>query len=246
MELLNKKLSADKQAALDAILNKIPISDYVSLDLPSGGRFYDLKEIPQIRPLGWEDEKALVTRANDDNAISILLNSTLKGITAEQLIPMDRTYVLFKLREITVGSEYEIKITCPQCNKLGEVRIDTADFAINALPEDVQNPREIELPVSKLKMKVRFQKGTEEIYFRNPGVAIDNIYRLVEEIDGQTDTSIIAAVIKKLPSPDLQFMRRAMSMEEFGLDTKFMYQCGECKKESLLEAPIGSDFFLKT
>lgn len=246
MELLNQKLSTEKQAALDAILAKIPISDYVGLDLPSRGLYYNSTQPIEIRPLGWEDEKALLSRADDGNAVDNLINSALRGITCAELIPMDRGYILFKLREITIGPKYEFKLSCPTCNKLGEVKIDTSEFRINYLPEDTPDPRETILPMSKLTVFVRFQKGIDAVNFGTAEDSLDNLYRLVVSIDGITDTSIIGRVVKKLPTPDLQELRKVSNMPDYGLDTKFMYKCGECKGESLLEAPIGSDFFLKS
>ena len=129
---------------------------------------------------------------------------------------------------------------------MGEVGIDTSDFRVNYLPPDTKDPRDVVLPVSKIKFGVRFPRGVDEAYFAQANVAIDNLWRLVEHVDGVSDAAIAGHVIKKLTTPDLQELRKHMHLDDFGLDTKFMYACGECGMETLLEAPIGPDFFLKS
>jgi hypothetical protein len=249
--MIKKKLDQDeessvKQDIIDKLLKDVPVEEETILDFPSLGKFYNTDGKPvTLKPMSWEDEKILVSTGGGPAAVESLLNRCLQGISSAELIPMDKVYVLLKLREISYGAEYEVIITCPapMCKHKGEVSININELRIVKVPEDFEDPREVTLPKSGLKVKVRFQKASEEQFFSEPGLFYGNLWRLVTQIGGYTDREIIAGTLKQLPLIDLHTLKDAIFVEQYGVDTRFMYGCPKCKTETLMEVPLGSDFF---
>ena len=64
----------------------------------------------------------------------------------------------------------------------------------------------------------------------------------MQEIDGHTDKSIVAAVVDKLPLVDMKTILKTFDTE-YGLDTKVKLECNNCGGVSILELPINSNFF---
>ena len=239
--------SDKKEEILKELLKNNPSRGAVELDLPSKGRFY-IKDEPDkpitLSPLTWEDEKSLAS-SQGSNPSMTLMNRCLHNVNAESLLDCDRSYILIKLREISLGPDYEAKVTCPACGKIGEIGIDTRDFRTIEIPDDVTNPRQVTLPVCKVDVEVRFPTAKEDNITQDPAKFIDNIWRFVTSVGGHTDPEIIASFVKELTLRDSQFLRNKIT-GDYGVDTQFIYACGECGKENLMGVPIGSDFFLST
>jgi|TARA_R110002020_G_scaffold22920_10_gene76876 hypothetical protein len=244
---MNRKiLSEKKQAILDELLKENPSDGDIILDLPSKNRFYqkiDAGEPITLSPLTWADEKALVDGNDGDSATTTLIKRCLKNINPDSLLDCDRSYILVKLREISIGPDYGVKITCPSCGKIGEVDVDTREFRKIEIPEDVTDPRKVNLPVSKVDVEVRFPRASEDQYTSDPTTMIENTWRFVNSVGEQTDKEIIYAFIEALTLRDSQTLRSEIT-GDYGVDTNFIYACSECDKETLLGVPIGPDFFL--
>ena len=238
--------SSVKQDIIDKLLKNVPVEEETILDFPSLGKFYNTggKSVT-LKPMSWDDEKILVSSGGGTAAVEALLNRCLQGITSAELIPMDKVYVLLKLREISYGAEYEVVITCPEltCKHKGEVSININELRVVKIPEDFKDPREATLPKSGLKVMVRFQKTSEEQFFSEPALFYTNLWRLVTQVGEYTDKEVIAGTIKQLPLVDLHALKDEIFVEQYGVDTRFMYGCPKCKTETLMEVPLGSDFF---
>jgi len=250
--MIKKQLDQDaetskKQEIIDLLLKNSPVEEEVTLDdLPSKEKFYKKGGRPlRLKPMSWEDEKILVSSGGGPGAVENLLNRCLKGLNASELIPMDKVYVLLKLREISYGAAYDVVITCPTpfCKHKAETTIDISELNVTPIPDDLENPRKVVLPESGLKAEVRFQYSSEEEYFSSPESFYSNIWRLVTKVEEYTDREIIAGTIKKLSLKDLHALREEIFLDGYGLDTRFMYGCPKCKTETLMEVPLGSDFF---
>jgi hypothetical protein len=72
--------------------------------------------------------------------------------------------------------------------------------------------------------------------------SLDNIWRFVESIDGQTNKTVISRVIEKLPLIDIKTMLKLIKTD-FGVDTSVKLKCSECGEMSIKELPINANFF---
>lgn len=235
----SSKLSKEKQATLDSLLSQLPSTEFVEIDLPAAP-LYSLDEPVMLRPMTWEDEKALVS-GNHKDPLKFLLRSCLKGIVADDLTLVDRKYVLFKLRQLTFGPKLETNITCPACGAANEVEVDFSAFENTNIPPTFKNQRTVKLPYGGLEVEITHMGSGP--HSKSAEVIMDNLWRYVKKVADVEDQVIIAQFIKKLAAPDVQFLMREVTLAGYGLDTKFLYACPDCKAETLMEVPLGSDFF---
>lgn len=235
----------------DDIVNKmfdhLPSEVEIEVKLPSTGKFYPTKGPITVRPISWDDEKALASakRGNTD-LLSLIMSRCVKGVNSDLLLDMDKLFLFFTIRKISYGSDYTANITCPKCNAQGEVTISMDDFHINYVPDDFENPREIDLPVINQKVTVRWPRGDEQQYFENPDILSANLWRFVEKVGKHTKVEIRSKFIEMLGKKSLKDMHiliKEINTPQFGVDNRINYHCEICKEFTIMEVPLGADFF---
>tara|TARA_R110002020_G_C16297589_1_gene772906 strand:- start:1565 stop:2332 length:768 start_codon:yes stop_codon:yes gene_type:complete len=238
---------ASEEKILADLLGNLPSEEEITVDVPSKGRFYNLLDPTKpitIRPLTFADEKKLMTnRAGGTEALNKLIEKCVQNVNISELLELDKLYLLMKIREVSYGTDYKASITCPSCGQENKVTFNLSELPVNYLPDDFSNPIEIELPVLKKKIKVRLPRVEDEAYMRNPEIALANLWRFVEEIEGHTQKTIISKVIQKLPLKDAHALMNAMGSSGYGMDTRIRFACSYCSLIETMELPIGADFF---
>lgn len=243
-------VSSEKQEAVEKILEFLPTEVELPVDLPSRGKFYNLidpSEPVTVRPMTFDDEKVIANiRAGKVNPINLLLSRCVNNIPVADLILIDKIYLLYKIREASYGSDYNAIITCPKCTVQSEVKVDLSKLNVNEVPDDISNPREVELKKIKKIAKVRFPKLNEEHYLALDSDKNSQFWRFVDEIDGCTDKQVISEVIKKLPLADMHTILKEITQMDYGIDSRINFICSECEDESVVEVPLGADFFTES
>lgn len=153
-------------------------------DLPSGGRFYkDASNnhwpdgFVRVRAMTQTAEKVLATQRliESGQAIDYLLKECCQfptGFEPVDLLISDRTFLLYYIRGITHGNDYEFAVDCPNsdCNKKSIHEYDLNQLASTITRPDPSlgdEPFKIVLPyMSKVAGKeiwvhVRFLRGTD-------------------------------------------------------------------------------------
>jgi len=239
--------AASEESIIAEILANLPGEEEIPVDLPSRNRFYNLLDPTKpvsIRPLTFADEKKLMTnRQGGTEALNQLVEKCVQNINITELLELDKLYILMKIREISYGDDYKATITCPACTQENKVSFSLSTLKVNYLPEDFTNPQEVELPILKKKIKVRLPRVEDEGYLRNPELALANLWRFVEEIDGHAQKTIISKVIQKLPLKDAHVLMKALGSSGYGMDTNIRFACSYCSLVETMELPIGADFF---
>jgi hypothetical protein len=250
-ETPEKELNAlSEQQIIDKILAKMPANDEVAIDLPSKNKFYSLTDPSKpilLRPMTFEDERAMISnkRSNID-VLNTILERCVSNIQVSHLLQMDKLFLIMKLREISYGDEYQADITCPSCKEDNEVIFELSKMPVTYVEEDTTNPVVLTLPVLKKEIKVRFPRVADEHYFTNAEFAVTNLWRFVEEIDGQTKKTIISKIVPQLPLKDAHTVLKCISASNYGLDTKIRFVCAYCSHNEVMELPITTDFFTAT
>jgi len=232
------------------ILSEIPEDVAVEAEFPSQGKFYtpiDENEPITIRPLTFEDEKVLANLKIKSGVeiINTIIRRCVSNMDTNDLLDMDKVYILVTIRSISFGSGFDTSITCPNCGEVTRTSIDLSRLGVNKLPKNFKNPRKVTLPVCKRDAVVIFPRSRDEKYTRNINVASKNIWRFVESINGINDKKIIADVIEKLPLMDIKELMAGIGGGNYGIETSFIFQCPDdyCGEESLMEVPFDEDFF---
>jgi len=238
-------VTAAKQEIVDDLLKELPSNTSIEVELPSENKLYTLedKDMPiMLRPMTFEDEKALVSGNKDDDPINSILQRCLTNIKVGELLPMDKLYLIMKLREISYGDDYKCLLICKDCNSENPTTVKLSQLNVNPVPDDFTDPTEIYLEGIKKKALVRLPRVKDEKFLNTLTKGLDQIWRFVIDIDGNTDKSIIAAVVDKLPLRDVRYLMNALKTD-FGLDTMIKLQCQSCGGVSVLDLPIDANFF---
>jgi hypothetical protein len=244
--MLNQQVNdSAKQAVIDEILKELPTDTAVEVELPSECRVYTLEDSGApitIRPMTFEDEKALVSAGKNDDPVNLILQRCTTNIRIPDLLSMDKLYLIMKLREISYGDDYNTLLICSQCKSENPTTIKLSQLNVNPVPDDFQDPITVMLPTLKKEAKVRLPRVRDEKMMVDPAVALDQIWRFVTEIDGHIDKSIIARVVDKLPLKDIRTILKAIKTD-FGVDTKIKFECTSCGGVTVVDLPIDSNFF---
>ncbi len=193
----------------------IPIE---SVPLPSKGLIYPIdsplygKETLEIRPMTAKEEDILTSRAliKKGTVLTELMKSCLvdKNIDPDMLISGDRNAVMIALRITGYGAEYKVDVDCPACGVTSNNTFDLSELAIKRLDidpvADGANLFELQLPVTKKTLQVKFLTGHDEQDIvvtserkkkqglqKNDTVVTDRLTRSIISVDGIRDKNKI-------------------------------------------------------
>jgi hypothetical protein len=230
------------------------------IPLPSGGRLYTsvttdtdiLKGFIRIRPMTIKEEEILSTSrfAKTGSTTRMIIDRCLDSeIDAKDILLYDSNFLLFYLRKISYGDEYQFPLTCgnPVCEKKFDHKINISQLQFETLPEDFEEPIVVELPKSKYIVKIILPRlyHSEEIYMRNMNRkkrSDEEDKRLVDNIM-VTTMEIIDPYGKSLSRGDWEeFMNSLPSMDRAELTEATSYTTGVDKLQDVACPYCGSDF----
>jgi hypothetical protein len=238
---------------------------YEEVQLPSKGRFYDGTNGPSsgiisIRPMTGEEEQILATPrfVKKGQAINMIFQKCLKeGFRPDQLLTIDRTYLLIYLRGISYGPNYDVEIKCPECETKFSTSIDLNSLFVEYTPDEYGPTLQDVLPTSKLPFSYRLSTGKDEQEiqdhrdrrikaFGDNGVDDTLTYRtaqLLYDIDGITSKNELQILLKNLPINDVSHIRNCINEPPFGVDTNVEIVCPSCLAEFGIDLPLEANFF---
>ena len=240
-------------------------STYDEITLPSKGVFYDGKDGPtngvlHIRPMTGEEEQILATPryVRKGQAINMIFQRCLQEhYKTENLLSIDRTFLLIWLRGISYSPEYDVEIKCPDCDRKFNTTINMDELLVNQCPVNYRPPLTGVLPASGYKFEYRLSRGKDESeiqehrerhlkMFGDAGTDDSLIYRsahLIDNIEGLKDKKELVMLIKKLPVQDVSYLRNLITDPPFGVDTKCQIVCASCQSDFEVDLPLESNFF---
>lgn len=253
--------------ALTAILEQLKShsAQYEEVTLPSLGKFYDGTDGPvdgkvHIKPMTGEEEQILATPrfVKKGQAINMIFSKCIKeNFKVQNLLTVDRTFLLIYLRGISYGTEYEVEVKDPDSDRKFSTVIDLDSLTVNRCPEDYGPTLSEVLPKTNLKVFYRLSRGKDEtelqehrekrLKFTGDGGTDDTLLfrtaQLVESIEGITNKNEIYTVLKNLPIQDLTFIRNVVNDPPFGVDTKVGIVSPVSSEEFEIELPLEANFF---
>ena len=255
-------------AALEELIENLTDKSHVydEVLLPSRGVFYDGKDGPQdgqlhLRPMTGEEEQILATPryVRKGQAINMIFQRCLQeSFRTDELLSIDRTFLLIWLRGISYGTQYEVEVKCPSCDKKFNHTIDLNHLTINDCPNGF-NPASLNgtLPVSGYKFHYRLSRGKDENavqeyrdkqlrMFGDTGSDDTLVYRtalLIDNIEGLKDKRELMMLLKKLPIQDVAHVRNLIVEPPFGVDTRCQVICPSCLEDFEVDLPMEANFF---
>lgn len=247
------------------------VDNYEEIVLPSMGKFYDGQNGPidgkiHVRPMTGNDEKILATPrfVKKGQAVNMIFkNCMAEKFNPEELLTIDRTYLLIFLRGISYTPDYEVEIKCTECSSKFQTTINLDTLWCDHCPEDFSEESLTDvLPATGFRFKYRLSKGCDETVIqehrerriKNFG---DNahddtlLFRAsllidwIESPSGQllTGQALIQTVLEQLPIKDVAYIRNLLTDPPFGVDTKVTLTCPSCNNEFSSDLPLEANFF---
>ena len=237
--------------------------------LPSKGIIYSEKsnlygkETLEIKPMTAKEEDILTSRAyiKKGTVLTKLMQSCLvnKNINPDDLIAGDRNALMVAIRITGYGPDYEVEVDCPACGEKNKSTFDLSKLPLKRLQiEPVQlgqNLFEIQLPVSKQNVKVKFLTGHDEREMmiiaerkkksgiKSESSITDRLSRSIVSVGNITDRNKINMFVNNIPARDSLALRRFLDKNEPGIDMKSWLTCDHCHEESEVSLPMGTTFF---
>lgn len=261
------KVRAVGSPQLEELLSQLRQQAYVydEVKLPSKGTFYNGNDGPQdgivhIRPMTGEEEQILATPryVKKGTAINMIFQRCIKEtIKPDELLSVDRTYLLIALRNISYSHEYEVEIKCPDCDKKFSHIIRLDQLMVDYCPNNFQPPLTDVLPKSNLNFIWHLPRGKDETLvtdYREKRVreyadsAVDDslLFRvalMLDNVEGVKDKTELMILLKKLPIQDISYLRSIAIDPPFGVDTKCGITCSLCYHDFDVELPLEAGFF---
>lgn len=238
---------------------------YEEIELPSKGRFYDgvtgpADGVVAVRPMTGEEEQILATPrfVRRGQAINMIFQKCLKdGIRPENLLTIDRTYLLIYLRGISYSTKYDVEVKCPDCERKFETSINLDEMIVDPCPDGFGPILQDVLPTTKLPFSYRLSTGKDEqditdyrdrrIKAFGDSSADDTLtYRtatLLNEIDGIKAKNDLQVLLKNLPINDVSYIRNCINEPPFGVDTNIEINCPSCLHDFEVDLPLEASFF---
>jgi len=240
---------------------------YEEIELPSKGRFYDGETGPAngivaVRPMTGEEEQILATPrfVRRGQAINMIFQKCLRDgntFRPENLLTIDRTYLLIYLRGISYSTKYEVEVKCPDCEKKFGTTINLDEMAVDPCPDEYGPILQDVLPTTKLPFTYRLSTGKDEqditdyrdrrIKAFGDSSADDTLtYRtatLLNEIDGIKGKNDLQVLLKNLPINDVSYIRNCINEPPFGVDTNIEITCPSCLHDFEVDLPLEASFF---
>lgn len=236
------------------------------IELPSGGIIYEEKVNPNIEleSMKTKHEMLRLSATEDDQKLiaSIIDDCTTSdnGISSYDMCLGDFQYMLYKLRVVTFGPEYELIGECPFCKFRQPLKVNLDEIKINSYDDSILELLDVELPMSKHKVKLtlqtpksidRINRKTKEYQKRhkdsneNP-VIMYSILESIEEIDDEKPNIFtLEEFIKELPLADTNILLNRIDEinSKIGLDLYEEAQCKVCGTTYQVPFRITNEFF---
>ncbi len=242
-----------------------PKALFEPIKLPSLGRFYDGTDGPtdgviHIRQMTGEEEQILATPkfVRKGMAINMIFQRCMEeDFRAENLLTVDRTYILIWLRGISYSSDYDVEVKCPFTEKKFMTTINLNDLSVEECPDDF-GPELIDtLPSTGYNFAYRLSTGKDEQEIqeyrdRRMKMFGDNasddtlLYRtamLLKEVEGVEDKRELMTLVKHLPINDVSYIRNCVNDPGFGVNTTVTIVSPYANEEFEIELPLEANFF---
>ena len=234
--------------ALQELLKKVDSKiAWVDIELPSRGLLsVGANSEVQIRPFTFEDEKILRTVRNANQVadiIKVLLNRAVKNLDYDKLTLADKTFLIFKLREISYGNDYAIDLECPKCTAKNSLNVELSRLPVKYLDRDSLEATKVTLPDSEVEVEFRYPMADDDANMTDVGAIMDGLWKFVKSVGGHDSRMIIQQFISKTTGKDVLTLQSKIFGTDYGLQTKVNFICNSCGADSALELPLNESFF---
>lgn len=239
-----------------------PINE--TFELPSNGLLYG-GTIPKditLRCMTTFEEKMRLGSGSFAKSMTMILDSCIinedKNFTSGDLTDTDFWYLLYKLRVITYGPDYNVQTQCSNCSKMINTTVNLDDLKVMSLsPEDAE-PRVITLPYSKDEIGLRYLRASEvdemaaeadrimsksPDYYGDPSYLIEMEHKIAT-VNGKELSSVDKKnYVNSMIGRDSAYFHQKSDESTHGLITAVEIVCPHCNETHKFGLPLTSEFF---
>lgn len=257
--------SSDQLKGLIENIRGPQVSLYEAIELPSRGKFYNGSDGPtdgilNLRQMTGAEEQILATPRfiRRGTAINQIFEACVQeNYNPDQLLTIDRTYMLIYLRGISYSPIYNAEVKCPDCEKKFASDLDLNTLYVESCPDDFGPNLTDTMPSCGYKFTYRLSRGRDEteineyrerrIKLFGDSAADDTLtYRmasLLEDVEGLADKRELQTLLKNLSVNDVSYIRNCINDPPFGVNTKMEITCPSCLHDFEIDLPFDADFF---
>jgi hypothetical protein len=236
------------------------------IDLPSEGKLYP-KDSPlssgkiEIKYMTAKEEDILTSQNLIEKGIVIdkLLQALIidKNINLDDLVSGDKDAIMIAARILAYGPEYTVNVNNPTNNSEIRHTFDLTHCPFKKLPENIdKNEFELELPISKYKIKFKLLTGHEEKLITEELKGYSKLgYDYLPELSTRLKAAIISVqgddtklsisqFIENLLSRDSFYLRSEINKLSPGVDLKQEIEIGGTMV--MVDIPLTISFFWPT
>lgn len=230
--------------------------------LPSGGRFYKnnvgipikIKGMPLkvVDAIGLESARS----GEDQDIMDDVIARRVIGVAPEDMLEMDRKYVIAWLREQSFQkAPLRRTFQCQECNHVNHLKeIKLTDFLIYNLPDDA-TPPEFDLPERQERIKLRFERRKDqkrvEDYIRKFASLREikesemRLYRIASVMEGMSIETAME-LISELSLIDFSVLNTKFDECNMGFTNVAFLKCEkeECGHPNPIHVPFRDRYFI--
>jgi len=244
------------------------------IELPSQGKVY-----PEGHPLskGTIEIKYMTAKEEDilasQNLIrkGVVLDKLFESVVVEPGLDIgdifigDKNAILLATRVLGYGADYQVEVTDPFTLEQQKVTIDLSKIQIKEMDTSILNSDnlyELELPVSKKKIKIKLLTHKDEISINADIQAMNRLAKgkdivsqdvstrlryMIQEVDGNTERGFINKWVQNnLLARDSKAIRNFVKEISPDLDLKYEFTSEITGETEALDIPFGVGFFYPT
>jgi hypothetical protein len=143
------------------------------------------------------------------------------------LLSGDRLFALVRLRQISLGDEVELELTCPNsaCRMTNYMTVNLEELEVTSYTD--QREFDFKLPGSKKSVRFGYLDGHKEkrlASLREPNITSAMLIRIID-IDGKPPSKKMLA---EMSMRDRGALREEMARVDAGIDTAVEVECDGC------------------
>ena len=246
---------------------KVPFQETINLPLRG---ITTLKENSQvldsitIRAMTTAEERLRLSSNNGSIIIPNIIKACIvdpEDVDVMNMNMIDINFIMYRLRALTYGSNYQVDVPCVSCNKYVSITVNLNEIESNEAPEGFTGEFELDpLPVSGdvLTCKVQSPKDVQKIdkecqrilnkfpdYVGDPELTVKWLYRITKINGDDVDITKTKPYIETMHAQDFAFLEDKYedTVSQYGLNLDLVEVCPKCGDTIEFRLPINSEFF---
>lgn len=175
----------------------------------------------------------------------------------------DYQYLLHKIRVVTYGPEYNMRVRCSNCGEAFDAKINLDSLNVIELEDgsDMRSELTLTLPRSKKQVELNLQTPrmldnislqTAELKRKQKDATSDELglvitlQNLIRKVDGEVlNPAKMENFVKNMEMMDVNYIiqKAAKLNERLGIDNTVIVKCAECGYDVVTTFRITSEFF---